>query len=286
MTALAPPTAPVAAPAKRAARLRVFRRPGLTIGLILVIVLLLAGVLAPLIAPASPIAQGRDSLAGPSAAHLLGTDEYGRDVFSRVLYGLRQDVFAALVAVPIGAVIGIVIGLAGGLARWIDTAIQRLFDVLLSFTALVMGVTIAAILSSGRPAVMLTIVLVNIPLFGRLTRSSIVGQRQREYVIAAAIVGNGPVRVLARHILPNGLEPLIVQVALSMSTAVFIEGAMSYVGIGIRPPDPSLGSLLQGSVNFLSQDPWYGIGPLLAVTLLVLGFQLIAGGLTEGLLRR
>lgn len=286
MTALAPPTAPVAASTKRAERLRVFARPGLTIGLILVIVLLMAGVLAPLIAPASPIAQGRDSLAGPSAAHLLGTDEYGRDVFSRVLYGLRQDVFAALVAVPIGAAIGIVAGLAGGLARWIDTAMQRLFDVMLSFTALVMGVTVAAILGSGRPAVMLTIALVNIPLFGRLTRSSVVGQRQREYVIAAAIVGNGPVRVLARHILPNGLEPLIVQFALSMSTAVFIEGAMSYVGIGIRPPDPSLGSLLQGSVNFLSQDPWYAIGPLLAVTLLVLGFQLIADGLTAGLLRR
>lgn len=285
MTALAPPATRVAAPARRAAWLRLLTRPGLVIGIVLVVVLLLAGVLAPLIAPYSPIAQGSDSLAGPSGAHLLGTDEYGRDVFSRVLYGLRQDVFAALVGVPIGAAIGIVTGLTGGLARWIDTAVQRLFDVMLSFTALIMGVTVAATLGSGLPAVILTIVLVNIPLFGRLTRSSVVSQRQREYVIAAAIVGNGPARVLVRHILPNGLAPLIVQSALSMSTAVFLEGAMSYVGIGIRPPTPSLGSLLQDSANFLSQDPWYGIGPLLAVTLLVLGFQMIADGLTAGLRR-
>lgn len=285
MTVAAPTTVTTAALPVRA-RGPLLRRPGLTIGLVLVILLLSAGLLAPLLAPASPTLQGPDALAGPSAAHLLGTDEYGRDLLSRVLYGLRQDVFAAAVAVPAGALAGIAIGLASGLARWLETAVQRLFDVMLSFTALIAGITVASIIGSGRTAVMLTIALVNIPLFGRLIRTAVMGQRQREYVIAAAVVGASPARVLVRHILPNSLAPLIVQFTLSMSTAVFIEGGMSYVGIGIRPPDPSLGSLLQGSVNFLAQNPWYAIGPMAAVTLLVLGFQLIADGLTASLLRR
>ncbi|GAA1697177.1 ABC transporter permease [Streptomyces yatensis] len=283
-TTEAPPTATVAV--RGGDRSRLLRRPVLSMGLGLVVVLVLAGVLAPLLAPASPTQQGPLALADPSSAHPLGTDEYGRDLFSRVLYGLRQDVFATVIAVPIGALTGILIGLASGLARWLDTVVQRAFDVMLSFTALVAGVTVAMLIGSGRTAVMVTIALVNVPLFGRLIRSSVVSEWQRDYVVAAAAIGSGRVRILLRHILPNGLDPLIVQFALSMSTAVFIEGGMSYVGIGIPPPAPSLGSLLQGSMNFLAQNPWYAIGPMAAVTLLVLGFQLVADGLTASLLRR
>ncbi|MGP3942636.1 ABC transporter permease [Streptomyces sp. 6N106] len=280
----APPTATGAV--RGGGRPRPLRRPVLSMGLGLVVVLVLAGVLAPLLAPASPTQQGPLALADSSSTHPLGTDEYGRDLFSRVLYGLRQDVFATVIAVPIGALAGILIGLASGLARWLDTVVQRAFDVMLSFTALVAGVTVAMLIGSGRTAVMVTIALVNVPLFGRLIRSSVVSERQRDYVVAAAAIGSGRVRILLRHILPNGLDPLIVQFALSMSTAVFIEGGMSYVGIGIPPPAPSLGSLLQGSMNFLAQNPWYAIGPMAAVTLLVLGFQLVADGLTASLLRR
>jgi peptide/nickel transport system permease protein len=286
MSAVVTRTATVLAAPRIPGRLRTLLRPGLIAGLVIVVLLLLAGVLAPLLAPYSPTAQGPDALAGPSAAHMLGTDEFGRDLFSRVLYGLRQDVFAALVAVPAGAVLGVLLGLASGVTRWLDTVSQRLFDVMLSFTALIMGVMIASIIGSGEPAIMLTITLVNVPLFGRLTRMSVVSQRQHDYVIAAAVVGNGPVRVLVRHILPNSLVPLIVQFALSMSTAVFIEGSMSYVGIGIQPPAPSLGSLLQESTIFLTQNAWYAIGPMAVITLLVLGFQLIADRLTASLLRR
>ncbi|MEV5769734.1 ABC transporter permease [Streptomyces antimycoticus] len=283
-TTEAPPTATAAV--RGGGRPRLLRSPVLSMGIGLVVVLVLAGVLAPLLAPASPTRQGPLALADPSSTHPLGTDEYGRDLFSRVLYGLRQDVFATVVAVPIGALAGILIGLASGLARWLDTVVQRAFDVMLSFTALVAGVTVAMLIGSGRTAVMVTIALVNVPLFGRLIRSSVVSERQRDYVVAAAAIGSVRVRILLRHILPNGLDPLIVQFALSMSTAVFIEGGMSYVGIGIPPPAPSLGSLLQGSMNFLAQNPWYAIGPMAAVTLLVLGFQLVADGLTASLLRR
>jgi len=288
MTAVtAPSTVTVPAEAERSRWARALRRPETVAGITLVAVLFLLGVLAPWIAPYGADAQGGDSFAGISPTHLLGTDEFGRDVFSRVLYGIRQDVLVAGVAVPIGAVVGTVLGLACGLHRFVDAVIQRIFDVMLAFTALVLGVAVAATaVGPGITAIMVTVILVNIPLFGRLTRSALQSQRSRDYVVAAEVIGAGRARVIVRHILPNALDALIVQAALSLSMAVFIEGAMSFVGIGIRPPAPSLGALLRTSVNFLNQNQWYALGPIVVVTALVLGFNLIADGLNRGLLRR
>lgn len=271
---------------------RVRRRPVLygspmaTAGLVILAVLLLAGLLAPLIAPYVPNAQTDQALAGPGDGHLLGTDELGRDVFSRMLYGIREDALAILVAVPIGALAGVALGLLSGLARWLDTILQRLFDVMLAFTALIAGVTVASIIGPGLTAVMVTIVVVNIPLFGRLTRTAVLSLRHRDYVVAAEVIGMSPRRVLLRHVLPNGVDPLIVQLALSVSMAVFIEGAMSFIGLGVLLPQPSLGNMLQESVNYLGKNPYYALGPMLAVILLVMGCQLVADGLTRKLLRR
>lgn len=271
---------------------RVRRRPVLygspmaTAGLVILAVLLLAGLLAPLIAPYAPNTQTDQALALPGAGHLLGTDELGRDVFSRMLYGIREDALAILVAVPIGALAGVALGLLSGLARWLDTILQRLFDVMLAFTALIAGVTVASIIGPGLTAVMVTIVIVNIPLFGRLTRTAVLSLRHRDYVVAAEVIGMSPRRVLLRHVLPNGVDPLIVQLALSVSMAVFIEGAMSFIGLGVLLPQPSLGNMLQESVNYLGKNPYYALGPMLAVILLVMGCQLVADGLTRKLLRR
>jgi peptide/nickel transport system permease protein len=271
---------------------RLRRRPVLygspmaTAGLVILAVLLLAGLLAPLIAPYSPNVQTNQALAGPGAGHLLGTDELGRDVFSRMLYGIREDALAILVAVPIGALAGVALGLLSGLARWLDTILQRLFDVMLAFTALIAGVTVASIIGPGLTAVMITIAIVNIPLFGRLTRTAVLSLRHRDFVVAAEVLGLPPRRVLLRHVLPNGVDPLIVQLALSVSMAVFIEGAMSFVGLGVLLPQPSLGNMLQESVNYLGKNPYYALGPMLAVILLVMGCQLVADGLTRKLLRR
>ena len=266
--------------------LRGLRRPDAIAGMIIVGIVFGAGLLAPLIAPYSPYDQLYTAFLGPSGEHLFGTDEFGRDLFSRVLFGIRQDVFVGLVAVPIGAVAGTLLGLVSGSWRWLDTILQRGFDVMLAFTGLVMGVTVSAILGPGLEAVMVTVVIVNIPLFGRLTRSAVQIQRGRDYVIAARVVGVRPIRALFRHILPNTLDSLIVQAALSLSMAVFLEGAMSFVGIGVRPPEPSLGSLLRTSINFLYQAPVYAIAPMIVLTALVLGFNLIGDGLNKGLLRR
>jgi peptide/nickel transport system permease protein len=288
MTAVTAPA--VAAPSVRAERsrwARALRYPETIAGLSIVVVLFALGILAPWIAPHGVDAQSGDSFAGISSTHLLGTDEFGRDVFSRVLYGIRQDVLVAGLAVPLGALVGTALGLLCGLHRIVDSILQRVFDVMLAFTALVLGVAVAATaIGPGMTAIMVTVALVNVPMFGRLTRSSVQAQRRRDYVVAAEVIGAGRARVLLRHILPNSLDVLIVQAALSLSMAVFIEGAMSFVGIGIRPPAPSLGALLRTSANFLHENQWYALGPIIVVTALVLGFNLIADGLNRGLLRR
>lgn len=260
--------------------------PTASIGLVLLVLLLLAGLLAPWLAPHAPDAQTGQALARPEGSHLLGTDELGRDVFSRMLYGIREDELAIFVAVPIGAIVGISLGLLSGLSRWLDTILQRLFDVMLAFTALIAGVTTASILGPGMTAVMITIAIVNIPLFGRLARTSVLSLRNRDFVVAAGVIGASPPRVLLRHVLPNGIDPLIVQLALSLSMAVFIEGAMSFLGLGVLLPQASLGNMLQKSVNYLDQNPYYAVGPMIAVTLLVLAFQLVADGINRKLLRR
>lgn len=272
--------------AGRSRLLRGLRTPSALIGLSLVAVIYAAGLLAPWIAPYAPNAQGPDAFLPPSAAHWFGTDEYGRDLFSRVLFGIRQDLIVSVVAVPIGAIVGTVLGTLSTISKGLESVIQRIFDVSLAFTSLVMGVTIAAIIGPGLPAVLITVSLINVPLFGRLAHNVVRGLRSRDYVTAARIVGAPPMRVLFRHILPNALDSLIVQAALSLSLAVFIEGAMSFVGIGIRPPDPSLGSLLRNSINFLSRAPMYAIAPMVVVTALVLAFNMIGDGLNKGLLRR
>jgi peptide/nickel transport system permease protein len=285
--ATAPASNVVAARAGRSRWARALRYPETVAGMTIVAVLFTAGMLAPWIAPYGVDAQSSNSFAGMSAQHLLGTDEFGRDVFSRVMYGIRQDVLVTGIAVPAGAVIGTLLGRMCGVHRMVDSLIQRIFDVMLAFTALVLGVAVSATaVGPGMAAILVTVVLVNVPLFGRLTRSAVQSQRARDYVMAAEVVGAGRVRILLRHILPNALDALIVQIALSLSMAVFIEGAMSFVGIGVRPPAPSLGALLRTSINFLEANPWYALGPIVVVTALVLGFNLIADGLNRGLLRR
>ncbi|WP_460334840.1 ABC transporter permease [Actinoallomurus acanthiterrae] len=287
MPTAAPTAATVASRPQRSRCSRALRFPETAAGLAIVAVLFALGVLAPWIAPYGVDAQSGDSFAGVSASHLLGTDEFGRDVLTRVLFGIRQDVVVAGLAVPIGALLGTALGLLCGLHRIVDSIVQRVFDVTLAFTALVLGVAVSATaIGPGMTAIVVTCVVVNVPLFGRLTRSAVQAQRSRDYVVAAEVIGASRARVLLRHILPNALDTLIVQAALSLSMAVFIEGAMSFVGIGIRPLSPSLGSLLRTSVTFLDQNPWYALGPIIVVTALVLGFNLIADGLNRGLLRR
>ncbi|MGA5702488.1 ABC transporter permease [Peterkaempfera bronchialis] len=255
------------------------------IGLLLVGGIALAGLLAPLLTGADPLAQGPDALAGPGGAHPLGTDDLGRDLLGRVLYGIRTDLLIALAAVPLGALGGCLLALAAASSRAADVVVQRTFDLILAFPGLILALAITAIMGAGTAPVVIVIALAEIPGFGRLLRSGILVQREREYAIAARVGGASRLRVLVRHVLPNAADPLVVQLAVSLPLAVFIEGGMSFLGVGVRPPDPSLGSILSQAMPYLEQDPVQAAVPLVAVTGLVLGFTFVAESLNRGIRR-
>jgi peptide/nickel transport system permease protein len=255
--------------------------PGIT-GVAIIGVLVLASLIGPLLADSPTFQQQNAMLLGPSLSHLLGTDELGRDILARVLAGIRADLVIGLIGVPAAALIGTALALFGSLSRFVDTALQRLFDVLLALPALVLAIAITAVLGTGEQAIVIAVMLSNIPVFGRLIRGSVLVLRDREYVVAARVGGVRPGRLLYRHILPNALDPLIVQFALSMSTAVLLEGGLSFVGIGIQIPQPSLGNMLNEAIPYLSTDPAFALGPLICIGALVVGFNLIADSLNAG----
>ena len=265
------------------ARLRAGTFGGATgaLGTLLVAVVVLAGLIGPLLVPYSPFAQTAASLRPPSPAHLLGTDEFGRDLLVRTLYGIRADLLVVLVAVPAAAVLGTTLGLLSPIHRAVDAAVQRTFDIILAFPALILGLGVAAGVGPGLTAILLTIVIHSVPAFGRLARTSVMTERKREYVVAARVLGASPARVLLRHILPNSLDALIVQLALSLAAAVLLEGGMSFVGIGIQLPNPSLGSLLNESVLNLAVYPAYPAGPIVALLTLVVGLNLVADAISR-----
>jgi peptide/nickel transport system permease protein len=249
-------------------------------GLLLVLVVLVLGVFAPLIVSDNPLTQlPHANLLPASWAHPFGTDAVDRDVLSRSLYGIRVDVLLIFVAVPAGALIGTLLGVVATLYTWSDITAQRFFDVILAFPALVLAIGVTAVTGPGITPIVVVVVAVEIPIFGRLVRTGTLRIRELPFVEASEVSGASRWWVLRRHILPNAAEALIVQLALSMSTAVFIETAMSFLGIGVRPPHPSLGNILSDSVSTLDTNPMTAVGPLILITALVLGFQLIAQAL-------
>jgi peptide/nickel transport system permease protein len=250
------------------------------LGTALVGAVILLGLLAPLLTSYSPDQQiPNASLLGPSARHLLGTDQVGRDLFARTLYGIRVDLLVVFVAVPAGAVIGSLAGLAATLWSWGDVIIQRGLDLILAFPAIILGIALAVLIGPGVLTVAAAIVVAEIPAFGRLTRTSVLSIRERPYVEAALVAGARRGWLLRRHVLPNSLEPLTVQLALSMSAAVFIEGALSFLGLGVAQPRPSLGSLIKDGTDNLLYSPTFAAGPLVVVVALVLGLLLISQSL-------
>jgi peptide/nickel transport system permease protein len=220
--------------------------------------------------------------APPSWSHLFGTDDFGRDVFSRVLFGAAVSFKVAFIAVGISATVGVTLGvLAGFLGRWIDELIMRVMDVLFAFPAVLLAITVMAILGRGVGNAMVAIAIVYIPIFARVTRGAVIGVRGREFVTAAVAMGQGRGRIMLRHVLPNSLGPVIVQTSLSLAFAILAEAALSFFGLGTQPPDPSWGRMLSEGRSFLHQAPWMGIFPGLAIMVSVLGFNLLGDGLRD-----
>ena len=255
------------------------------IGIIVLVIFAGAALLARQVAPFDP-AQifFADLRAAPSAAHFFGADELGRDIFSRVVYGARVSLSAGLISVTLALVFGGSIGLiAGYIGGWLDDVLMRFVDALLSLPFLVLAIALAAILGPSLQNTMIAIAIVTAPAFARITRGEVLSQRERDYVQAAQALGAGDGRLIVRHLLPNISGALIVQTSLAIANAILAEASLSFLGLGIQPPTPSWGSMLNAARGYLTDAPWMALFPGLAIFLAVLAFNLIGDGLREAL---
>jgi ABC-type dipeptide/oligopeptide/nickel transport system permease subunit len=282
-------TVPVTGPVVRRDRNKTFRRftaNRLAVaGCMVVILLSLIAVLSPSISPFDPAKQDFSSLLQvPTQAHLLGTDELGRDTLTRVMYGARISLSAGLVSVALALLTGTLLGLiAGFVGGWLDELIGRLVDALLAFPFLILAISLAAILGPSLQNTMLAIAIVTTPAFARVTRAQVIAQRELDYVQAAGALGAGSWRTLLRHILPNISGALIVQASLAIAEAVLAESTLSFLGLGVQPPTPSWGSMLNTARGYLQTAPWLALTPGVIIFVTVLAFNLLGDGLRDAL---
>jgi len=253
--------------------------------LIVIALFVLAALFAPLLAPYDPTATSWSAIRkAPSAAHWMGTDENGRDVLSRVIFGARASLLAGAVAVAIAAGIGLPAGLLAGFARgWIDAVLSRIVDAVLACPFLILAIALAAILGPNLTNAMIAIGISSAPRFMRVARAATLEAAALEYVEAARAIGNPPWRVAVFHVLPNIVPPVLVQATLAIAAAIIAEASLSFLGLGQQPPDPSWGSMLNAAQRFLTQAPWLAVFPGLAIFLCVLSFNLVGDGLRDAL---
>ena len=252
----------------------------------LVLLLFLIALLAPFISPHDPIAVNADNAYLPplSPSHLLGTDELGRDLFSRVLWGARVSLPVAFVAVAVGLVAGGVIGLISGyFGGVIDLLLMRLIDALLAFPALILAIAIVAALGPDLRNAMIAIGIVAIPVYARLVRALVLQLKQMEFIAATRSLGATPIRIILRHLIPNLLNPVIVQVSLSAGFAILAEATLSFLGLGAQVPTPDWGQMINTGATFLANDPWLAIVPGAAISVTVFSFNLLGDSLRDAL---
>jgi peptide/nickel transport system permease protein len=254
-----------------------------TVGLILFSLFLLAVTFAPVIAPYNPSKPNYTALTkGPNRQHLFGTDDKGRDIFSRVVYGTRVSFRIALVSVGLATLIGLPLGLfAGFYGGWLDAIISRCIDALFAFPPILMAIAILAIKGPGEQSAMIAIGLIAIPEFARVSRSAMIAEKENEYVLAARAIGASVPRIIFRGILPNTLGPIVVLISLGFAFAILNETALSFLGLGAQPPTPSWGADLAAGRRYIRDAPWLSIFPGLAIFFLVLALNLTGDGLRD-----
>ncbi|MGY1742200.1 MULTISPECIES: ABC transporter permease [unclassified Blastococcus] len=259
------------------------RNPTAAASAVVLLLIVLVAVFDETIAPDGPNDQDQSiALQPPSWDHPFGTDEFGRDVFSRVILGAGTSLRVGFLSVAVALVAGTLIGLlAGFYGRWVDDVLMRLMDVLFAFPAVLLAIAIVAIRGEGTGNAILAIGIVYVPIFARVTRASVLGVREEVYVRASRSVGASDLRLLTRHVLPNAAPPIIVQTSVSLGFAVLAEAALSFLGLGPRPPNPSWGLMLADGRGFIEQAWWYTVFPGLAIVLTVLCFNLLGDGLRD-----
>lgn len=260
-----------------------FRHVTFTIGFVITLALLATAAVSLVYTPRDPLDMSiTGRLQGPSAAHPLGTDQFGRDLLSRIMTGAVTSILVGVIAVGIGMGIGVGLGMVSGyFGGWLDEGFMRLMDAVQGFPAILSALLMAAVF---RPSVAISMVAIGmafLPVFARLTRASFLEFRDREFVLAARALGAGDVALIARHVLPNTLPPLIVQATISFPVAILAEAALSYLGLGTQPPHPSWGLMLKESQAFLGMNPWYAVFPGTAIAVTVLGLNLLGDGLRD-----
>ena len=264
---------------------RLAQRKRAVFGLALVVLFVAMALFAPWIAPYDPLATSWSAIRkAPSAQHWFGTDEIGRDVLARVIWGARASLLAGVVSVAISLSIGVPIGLlAGYLGKWPDMLISRITDAMLACPFLILAIALAAFLGPSLVNAMVAIGVAATPVFIRLTRAQTLSVKVEDYVMAARAVGNSNLRIALRHIFPNIAAPVIVQATLAIAAAVIAEASLSFLGLGQQPPAPSWGSMLNTAKNYVDNAPWMAVWPGASIFLLVLSFNLLGDGLRDAL---
>jgi len=264
---------------------RLRRNPSAVAGVLLVGGLVLAGALAPLLSPYDPAQQSlMEVLKPPSLEHPLGTDQLGRDILARLLHGARLTLFMGVFAVGVGMIVGVPLGVISGYYRgYVDMAIQRVMDLMLSFTTFLLALALVALLGVGLTNVIVAVGISTIPRFARLVRSSVLTIREIAYVEASHAIGARDARILWKHVLPNAFAPVIIQATLSMGATILTAAGLGFLGLGVQPPTPEWGAMLGEGRNYIFSSPYVTTFPGMAIFVAVLGFNLLGDGLRDAL---
>ena len=269
---------------------RLVRHRGAVAGLLVILLFFAAGLLAPSLSPYDPLAQNLDRrLQGPSPAHPLGTDDFGRDILSRVMYGARISLTVGFLSIAIAVAGGLALGLiagfytTGGWGQLIDTVIMRTSDILLAFPAVLLAIAIVTAFGPGLRNAMLAIAIIYLPRFIRIVRAAILVEKEQAYIEAGQALGMSHRRLLCRHLLPNVMSPVIIQVTLGLAEAILEAAALSFLGLGATPPTPEWGAMLSEGRAYLRLAPWVTFFPGLAIFLIVVSFNLLGDGLRDAL---
>jgi peptide/nickel transport system permease protein len=262
---------------------RFFKNKLSILGLAVVTILILVSLLAGVLRPYDPLKISISTRTqGPSPTHYLGTDHFGRDIYSRILSGAIISLTVGILSVALGALIGIILGAIGGyFGGWLDYVIVLIMDTIISFPATLLAIGLMSVMGLGVTNIIVALAFIGIPVYGRVVRGAVLSIREKEYIEAARASGSSHLKLILIHVLPNAMAPLIVVTTIGVANAILIEAALSFLGLGVAPPAPSWGNMLADGRNFITQAPWMTIFPGIAISITVLGFNTLGDGLRD-----